>query len=320
MKKPLIISTPGPAGASGSKILNGTGDPSNGLTAGTAINDYYLDNATGNYWQREAYTGTVNATTVVLSGNVQWKRLAVLKGAAGTPGTKTLNGNSGPAIGLTAQSSVGDYYLNSSDGKLWQRFQLGSVALDGEFVQFTGNVVWKVVANLTGPAGANIQALSQTEISAMVAADGTLVYNTTTGNIQQKVSGGWATLLKAVGRLVLGGTDNLIDRVQVDGSIKASVDVKAGNAYLLGETVITRILDSSLLHYAPSGSHVFYSNLDTVAFVMRQNGCYISKGLTTEEINAIPNPSNGDRCYNKTLNTICFYNGTSWQKVTSTAM
>lgn len=42
--------------------------------------------------------------------------------------------------------------------------------------------------------------------------------------------------------------------------------------------------------------------------------------LTTTQINAIPSPAAGLTVYNVTLNTLCFYNGTSWQKVTSTPM
>lgn len=41
---------------------------------------------------------------------------------------------------------------------------------------------------------------------------------------------------------------------------------------------------------------------------------------TTSEINAIASPIEGEQYYNTTLHTICFYNGTNWQKVTSTNM
>jgi len=37
--------------------------------------------------------------------------------------------------------------------------------------------------------------------------------------------------------------------------------------------------------------------------------------LTTTQINAISSPTQGLMAYNTTLNTICFYNGSSWQKV-----
>ena len=42
--------------------------------------------------------------------------------------------------------------------------------------------------------------------------------------------------------------------------------------------------------------------------------------LTTTEINAISSPAQGLMAYNTTLNTICFYNGSSWQKVSHTSM
>ena len=37
--------------------------------------------------------------------------------------------------------------------------------------------------------------------------------------------------------------------------------------------------------------------------------------MTTAQVNAISSPSNGLTVYNTTLNTLCFYNGSSWQKV-----
>ena len=42
--------------------------------------------------------------------------------------------------------------------------------------------------------------------------------------------------------------------------------------------------------------------------------------LTTAQINAISSPAQGLMAYNTTLNTICFYNGSSWQKVSHANM
>jgi hypothetical protein len=42
--------------------------------------------------------------------------------------------------------------------------------------------------------------------------------------------------------------------------------------------------------------------------------------MTTTQINAIASPKNGLTVYNTDLSTICFYNGSSWQKVTSSTM
>lgn len=44
------------------------------------------------------------------------------------------------------------------------------------------------------------------------------------------------------------------------------------------------------------------------------------QNLTTAEINAIASPQAGDMVYNTTLNQVCFYNGTAWQKITSATM
>lgn len=42
--------------------------------------------------------------------------------------------------------------------------------------------------------------------------------------------------------------------------------------------------------------------------------------MTTTQVNAIASPINGLTVYNTTLNTLCFYNGSSWQKVSHTNM
>ena len=42
--------------------------------------------------------------------------------------------------------------------------------------------------------------------------------------------------------------------------------------------------------------------------------------MTTTQVNAISSPENGLTVYNTTLNTLCFYNGSSWQKVTTANM
>ncbi len=42
--------------------------------------------------------------------------------------------------------------------------------------------------------------------------------------------------------------------------------------------------------------------------------------MTTAQVNAISSPSNGLTVYNTTLNTLCFYNGSSWWKVSAQTM
>ena len=59
----------------------------------------------------------------------------------------------------------------------------------------------------------------------------------------------------------------------------------------------------------------------TFAAVKFENGKgVVLPNKTTTEINAIGGPDEGAMIYNTTLNTICFYNGSAWQKVSHTAM
>lgn len=47
---------------------------------------------------------------------------------------------------------------------------------------------------------------------------------------------------------------------------------------------------------------------------------FLPPRMTTAQINAIASPAAGLVAYNTDLSTLCFYNGTAWQKVTSTNM
>jgi hypothetical protein len=60
------------------------------------------------------------------------------------------------------------------------------------------------------------------------------------------------------------------------------------------------------------------SNIGSVLF-NNDEGIVLPR-LTTTEINAISLPNTGLTVYNTTLNTLCFYNGSSWQKVSHTSM
>ena len=82
----------GPAGTS-VKFLNGAGDPDNDLTENSTVSDYYLNNTTGNLWQRVVYTGSAGPTTLILAGNVQWEKVATLKGPAGVNGLQRIDEN-----------------------------------------------------------------------------------------------------------------------------------------------------------------------------------------------------------------------------------
>ena len=93
-----------------------------------------------------------------------------------------------------------------------------------------------------------------------------------------------------------------------NSTVKSSWDIEATQAS--GNLSIINSLNvgspTTVMHF--DGARVF---IDEV--VRFQN-------LTTTEINNLPSPQAGDTVYNTTLNQLCFYNGSAWQKITSATM
>ena len=93
-----------------------------------------------------------------------------------------------------------------------------------------------------------------------------------------------------------------------DSTVKSQWDIEANQA--TGNLSIINSLNegspTTVMHF--DGARVFVDEV-----LRLQN-------LTTTEINALSGPQAGDTVYNTTLNQICFYNGTAWQKVTSATM
>ena len=149
---------PGAAGTPAPKMLNGNGDPGVGLSGTTVINDYYLDNVSGNLWQRHTYTGSVGPTTLILAGNVQWEKVSLLKGpvgATGAEGNMILYRNFNPVGGDTATTKIGDFILVGATGNIYQR-ELDDTLEAGDgtnIILFAGNVRWRKKTNIKGPAG-----------------------------------------------------------------------------------------------------------------------------------------------------------------------
>ena len=69
----------------------------------------------------------------------------------------------------------------------------------------------------------------------------------------------------------------------------------------------------AILQCDSSASANWVTDLDMAGRIKLQN-------LTTTQINALSSPEAGDTVFNTTESTICFYNGSAWRKVTSTAL
>lgn len=71
-------------------------------------------------------------------------------------------------------------------------------------------------------------------------------------------------------------------------------------------------------------SHVFYAGTSSTTsselFRINGNGTVQYKPLTTTEINAIASPVQGMTAYNTTISALCFYDGTSWKRLSHSSM
>ena len=129
---------------------------------------------------------------------------------------------------------------------------------------------------------------------------------------------------------------------QVNNQTTLTLDKNNGGKVGIGTTAPTtklqvngdvRIYDENELYFGgtgsvpnwemtASGSDLIVNDTGTnVGSVLFNNdeGVALPR-LTTTEINAISSPTQGLMAYNTTLNTICFYNGSSWQKVSHANM
>jgi hypothetical protein len=109
----------GPQGTPGEAWFAGTGVPS-GTLAGSIVGDWYLNTTNGDVYEKTA------ASAWTLRGNIK-----------GTPGEKWFSGAGVPA-GTLAGSVVGDWYLDTTNGDVYEK---------------TAASAWTLRANIRGPQG-----------------------------------------------------------------------------------------------------------------------------------------------------------------------
>jgi hypothetical protein len=90
-----------------------------------------------------------------------------------------------------------------------------------------------------------------------------------------------------------------------------------GTAYFNGSTTVD---DNFFVTNGNVGVGTASPNASSLLDVSSTTKGVLLPRMTTTQVNAISSPANGLTVYNTTLNTLCFYNGTSWQKVTSANM
>jgi hypothetical protein len=151
-----IQGTQGPTGNTGSQgtpgetWFTGSGAPAGSL-AGSIVNDWYLDSANGDYYEKTA------AATWTLRGNLKGPQGAQgIQGVKGDTGAQGIQGPQGPT-GATGQAevwysgsanpsgvtgAVGDWYLNTGTGDVFEK---------------TAASTWTLRSNIRGPSGVPLE-------------------------------------------------------------------------------------------------------------------------------------------------------------------
>jgi hypothetical protein len=168
----------GPQGIQGIQGIQGPQGPTgqaeawysgSGVPAGAtgAVGDWYLDTVSGDVYEKTA------ASTWTLRGNLKGPTGPTgaqgIQGVPGTPGSKWLSGGTAPSAGLGVD---GDWYINTSNGRIYQK-QSGSWVASGDLL----NKWWDSTSNPTAGQGD----------------DGDYWLNTTTGDVLTKITGSWTT-------------------------------------------------------------------------------------------------------------------------------
>jgi hypothetical protein len=207
-------------GDHGTTWRDGSGIPSNSLGID---GDYYLDNATGNVYQRS--TGVYG-----LSSNIQGPAGPTgAAGAAGAAGSVWRNGTSAPTSGLGIN---GDLYLNDTTGDVSQK-------ISGTYT---------VIANIMGPTGAAGSARSAARmqaqwVSGAVVQNDTIFfaydppYNGTINSLTYFTGvGSFTVAVKIAGTNVTG-----LSAVTVNNTTAATATATAANTFTAGQHITAAI-------------------------------------------------------------------------------
>ena len=193
--------------------------------------------------------------------------------------------------------------------------------------QFTINTNGNVGIGTTSPSNKlHVNSGSTNEVAKFESTDSTaylsIMDNNTTNSLQGIGSSGnnltfysnnaERLRINSVGNVGIGTTSPNA-KLNVNGNIK----IEGTNSLLFGGS--PSVPSWEIKH---DGSDLIINDTGTnVGSVLFNNdeGIVLPR-LTTTEINAISLPSTGLTVYNTTLNTLCFYNGSSWQKVSHANM
>ena len=119
---------------------------------------------------------------------------------------------------------------------------------------------------------------------------------------------------------ILGTANTERARINTSGNFLIGTTTDAG--YKLDVNGTLRSVNSAYFATTSGSVGVGTTTIDSSALLQVESTTkgILGPRLTTAQILAISTPAEGLYVYNTDLKTLCFYNGTAWQKVTSTAM
>jgi len=127
--------------------------------------------------------------------------------------------------------------------------------------------------------------------------------------------------LNGGGRLQGGATGNYI---QVSGNMLVDSSANILRGFYFNPTLSGAYSNANVfaVHSTYGGAYLNTATPNASAILQADSTTqgFLAPRLTTAQILAITSPAEGLQVYNTDLKTICFYNGTTWQRVTSTAM
>tara|TARA_R110001592_G_scaffold124286_1_gene333047 strand:+ start:1413 stop:3833 length:2421 start_codon:yes stop_codon:yes gene_type:complete len=296
----------------------GTTSPSAQLhsnASGSAINYGMFTIDTDNWINFFTGTGTAPGASAAGQGALFWKsggvlRLGTSTSTAGAGFVDMVRIDTDGNVGIGTTSPTGVLDVLSSDAQRYARFR----APNGEerfefFIGGTGNSAGLSMFDFTG-----------TNRTVYIQAGGNSYFNG--GNVGIGTTSPSSKLEVQDGSLT-------VDNGNID-VFSGGISVTRNSANNTGLT-INQQGAADILNLKDNGVEVFTvidggnvgigttSPLAKLDISSTTDGVLLPR-MTTAQVNAISSPENGLTVYNTTLNTLCFYNGSSWQKVTSANM
>lgn len=209
--------------------------------------------------------------------------------------------SNGPSTSITSNTSYGeDALLTNVSGLRNSAFGLNALrnCTSNDNSAFGMNSLYSLTTGIQN-VGVGFESLSSITSGVQNTGIGYGVMNTSNSSSSFNTVIGFASLTRTEDEIFINSANHCT-------YIGNDVKTKSGNLNPVNEIVIGSIAKGR------GNNTIQLGNIDSQYIHIPEH--------TTTEINAFTGMVKGAMVFNTTLNTLCFYNGSSWQKVTTTAM